>query len=248
MLIGPADIPPSTYYLHALNCCLLRKLEPLPSGAARTDNFGKIVLIYALHTHVFEWRQAISMLNPNGLANSYGNFIFEIGDGLRDRRNWLLDSLNNWYECYMTPDIDVAALLLYHLAFVSLNISLSDLHLAAGRSGSMGEGEIAEQSLASWANSESANETMSHVQKMLELAHVALAAGEAVGSSFEVAMSLFTGGLVCWAYEKHRLNGQEQQQRHREQVRQASKMLLEMGCWRMCSLFGVILKGFEDGR
>ena len=243
MLIGPADIPPSTFYLHALNCCLLRKREPLPS-AARTDNFGKVVLIYALHTHIFEWRQAISMLNPNGLGNSYGSFIFAIGDGLRDRRKWLIDSLTNWYECYWTPDIDVGGLLLYHLAFVSLDVSLSDLHLAAGRSGSRGEGEVAERSLALWANSETADETMGHVDKMLELAHAALVAGEAVGSSFEVAMSLFTGGLVCWAYNKHRVHAG--QHRRGDQVHKAGRMLREMGCWRMCSLFGVILNGFED--
>jgi hypothetical protein len=91
------------------------------------------------------------MLNLNGLTNSYRSFIFQIGDGLRDRRDWLLNSLNNRYECYWTPDIDVASLLLYHLAFISLDFNLSDLHLAAGPSGSRGEGEIAEQSLAFWA-------------------------------------------------------------------------------------------------
>jgi hypothetical protein len=61
---------------------------------------------------------------------------------------------------------------------------------------------------------------------------------------FEMAMNFFTGGLVCWAYDKHRVN--RQGHRRGEQVRQAGRMLREMRCWRMCSLFGMILKGFED--
>ncbi|KAK0100405.1 hypothetical protein ONS95_008356 [Cadophora gregata] len=67
MLIGPANMPPSTFYIHALNTCLL------PPGVVSVhdlDEFGKVVLLYAIHTHIFEWRQAISMLVPNGPANA----------------------------------------------------------------------------------------------------------------------------------------------------------------------------------
>lgn len=109
------------------------------------------------------------MLNPNGFAGAFRNFAFEIGYGLQDRQNWLLNSLGNWHDCYWTSDMAIPAVLLYHLAFISVNLSLSDLHVAAGRSGINGEAEIAENSLRRWANSESADVTMSHVEKCLPL-------------------------------------------------------------------------------
>lgn len=239
MLIGPADIPPSAYYLHALNCCLLRQFIPLPP-VAKIDNFGKIALMYALHTHIFEWRQACSMLNPNGFATIFGNSVIEIGDGLMERRAWLLTSLQNWHDCYWAPDISVSAILLYHLGFISIYVSLSDLHFAAGRFGNKLEGEAAEQSLKRWANSEDANLTMSHVEEILKLAHDTLAGDISTDSSFELTMGLFTGGLVSWAYAKLRANGPYSEVM--KQVLQASQALSRMGSWGLCTLFSVILR------
>jgi hypothetical protein len=187
MLIGPADMPPSTYYLHALNCCLLHKwVKPTPP-IAKTDNFGKTVLLYALLAHIFEWRQAVSMLNPTGLMSAFGNSVHEIGEGLQQRRRWLLESLDNFSECYLTPDISISAALLHELAYVHLNVSLSDLHLAAGRSGSVEDGDLAEKALRRWAKSEIADNTMSHVLKMLAIAHRALESGNGTNHSFEIA-------------------------------------------------------------
>lgn len=66
---------------------------------------GKIVLMYALHTHVFEWRQSTSMLNPTGLQGTFGNVdsAYDIGEGLRERRRWLKDGLDSFAECYGGP-------------------------------------------------------------------------------------------------------------------------------------------------
>ncbi|KAK0100404.1 hypothetical protein ONS96_007684 [Cadophora gregata f. sp. sojae] len=240
MLIGPANMPPSTFYIHALNTCLL------PPGVVSVhdlDEFGKVVLLYAIHTHIFEWRQAISMLVPNGPANAYGSFSLSIGPGLKERKEWLLANLKNWHTYHYSPSVEPAAAILYHLGFVSLEVSLSDLHLAAGRTGNRSEGAVAEQSLRLWANGESADSTMSHVHQGFEVTLTALQSG-AMHSSFEIIMSLFTGGLVCWAYSKfHRAGPHEECVEH---VRKAAKTLRELASWRVSSLFGVILDDFES--
>ncbi|KAE8446235.1 hypothetical protein EG329_012460 [Mollisiaceae sp. DMI_Dod_QoI] len=242
MLLGPADTPPSTYYLHALNCCLLRKWVKPPPPIAKTGEFGKVVLIYALHTHIFEWRQATSMLNPTGLMGTFGNSAHDMGEGLRERRRWLVDGLDSFDECY-TPGMSVAACLLHHLGYVSLDVSLSDMHLVAGRSVNKNDANFAEQNLKHWANSEISDKTMNHVFQMLGLCHQCIIAGTATDSSYEIAVCLFTGGMVCWAFAKLRRNAPREQ--YVEQVRKASMALRQMGCWRMCSMFGRILTGFE---
>ena len=234
-------MPPSTFYIHALNSCLVISDVPTPQ---RVDDFGKTLLLYAMHGHIFEWRQAISMLNPNGFANTYGSFIFDIGVGLEERKQWLVDSLKNWHKCYYSLTLDPSVTLLYHLGFVSLDVSLSDLHLAAGRSGNRVDGEIAERSLRTWANSEGAAVTMWHVYQGFEMTYAALESGAALHSSFEIIMSLFTGGLVSWAYSKFRRGGP--QEGCLEHVRRAGATLQELASWRISSLFGVILKDFEE--
>ncbi|KAH6723644.1 hypothetical protein BKA61DRAFT_686305 [Leptodontidium sp. MPI-SDFR-AT-0119] len=240
MLIGPANMPPSTFYIHALNTCLL---PPGVIAVHSLDEFGKIVLLYAMHTHIFEWRQAISMLNPNGSANAYESFSFNIGPGLEERKLWLLANLKNWHTYYYSPSVEPAAAILYHLGFVTLEVSLSDLHLAAGRTGNRSEGAVAERSLLHWANGESAGSTMSHVHEGFDVTHAALQSG-AMHSSFEIIMSLFTGGLVCWAYSKfHRAGPHADCVDH---VRKAAKTLRELASWRISSLFGVILNEFEN--
>lgn len=240
MLIGPANMPPSTFYIHALNTCLL---PPGVIAVHSLDEFGKIVLLYAMHTHIFEWRQAISMLNPNGSANAYESFSFNIGPGLEERKLWLLANLKNWHTYYYSPSVEPAAAILYHLGFVTLEVSLSDLHLAAGRTGNRSEGAVAERSLRHWANGESAGSTMSHVHEGFDVTHAALQSG-AMHSSFEIIMSLFTGGLVCWAYSKfHRAGPHADCVDH---VRKAAKTLRELASWRISSLFGVILNEFEN--
>ncbi|KAL2067603.1 hypothetical protein VTL71DRAFT_2028 [Oculimacula yallundae] len=248
MIVGPPDMPPPTYYLHALNCCLLRKwIKPSPP-IVQAGEFGKIVLMYALHTHVFEWRQSTSMLNPTGLMG-LGNSAHDMGEGLRQRRKWLVDGLDSFAECYKTPSTSVAAQLLHYLGYVSLDVSLSDMHLVAGRSVNKNDGKFAEENLKFWANSEIADKTMGHVYDMLALCHHCVNSGLAADSSYEIAICLFTGGMVCWAFAKLRgagnVHGPGGLDHHVDQVRKASLALRQMGCWRMCSMFGKILQGFE---
>ncbi|PBP27802.1 C2H2 type zinc finger domain protein [Diplocarpon rosae] len=263
MLVGPPDMPPPTYYLHALNCCLLRKwIRPAPP-IVRAGEFGKIVLIYALHTHIFEWRQATSMLNPTGLMGTFGNSAHDMGDGLRERRKWLIDGLDSFAECYKNPATSTAALLLHYLGYVSLDVSLSDMHLLAGRSVNRNDGCFAEENLKFWANSTISEGTMGHVYAMLQLCHQCIDSGVAADASYEIAVSLFTGGIVCWAFAKLKLGGRQRlektcrdggevgsmaegMEQYVEQVRMASSALRRMGCWRMCSIFGRILEGFKE--
>ncbi|RDW84516.1 hypothetical protein BP6252_02106 [Coleophoma cylindrospora] len=242
MLLGPAEAPPFTYYLHALNCILLHKyVKPAPA-LVQTCEFGNIVLLYALHTHIFEWRAAISMLNPTGLMG-LGTKALPIGQGLRDRRKWLVDALDSWSECYQTANTTIAACLLHRLGYISLDVSLSDMHLVGGRSPSSNDGSFAEDNLNYWANSEIASSTMNHVQIMLEICYNTIERGLAPASSYEIANCLFTGGMICWAYAKLKVN--VPRERYVNEVRRASKALKEMGCWRTCGMFGRILNGFE---
>jgi hypothetical protein len=88
---------------------------------------------------------------------------------------------------------------------------------------------------------------MGHIYTMLELCHHCINVGTVADSSYEVAVCLFTGGMVCWAFSKLRLGldvaGRKEQ--YVEQVRKASSALRQMGCWRMCSMFGTILAALE---
>ncbi|CZT11678.1 uncharacterized protein RCO7_08703 [Rhynchosporium graminicola] len=245
MIVGPLGQPPLTYYLHALNSCLLRKwINPSPP-IVQVGEFGKTVLMYALHTHIFEWRQSTSMLNPTGLMG-LGNSAHDMGNGLRERRKWLVDGLDSFAECYKAPSTSVAAQLLHHLGYVSLDVNLSDMHLVAGRSANQNDGKFAEENLKFWANSEIGHGTMRHVWNMLALCHHCVESGSAADSSYEIAICLFTGGMVCWAFAKLRGGGRvDGMAQHVDQVRKASRALRGMGCWRMCSMFGRILQGFE---
>ncbi|TVY67435.1 Zinc finger protein [Lachnellula suecica] len=226
MLVGTADGPPATYYLHSLNACLLRKyVKQIPPVAKTGGELGKIILLYAIHSHIFEWRQSTSMLNPTGLLGTFGISALPIGEGLKERRQWLVDASTAG------------------LAYISLDVSLSDMHLVAGRSNNTNDGDFAEENLKHWANSDMANSTMAHVYSMLDLCHATVNSGQVPDSSFEVAVCLFTGGIICWAYAK--LKTDAPRDKFLLHMRNASLALTEMGCWRMCCMFGRILKSFE---
>ncbi|KAH8645441.1 fungal-specific transcription factor domain-containing protein [Xylariales sp. PMI_506] len=100
-LLGPADVPPSTYYLTTLNSILLHGCvaEALPFPPL--DRFCRTLFIYSLHSHIFDWRQILSMVNPYGPVRPVAPFgPQEIGTGLAERGRWLSDSLRNWYTNY----------------------------------------------------------------------------------------------------------------------------------------------------
>lgn len=233
----------SRYYLHALNSCLLRKfVKPTPPVAKTGGEIGKLILLYALHTHIFEWRQSTSMLNPTGLMGTFGTSRIPVSEGLKERRKWLQDALDSWGDCYGAT-ANVSATLLHKLAYISLDVSLSDMHLVAGRSNNTNDGDFAEENLKHWANSAMADSTMNHVYTMLDICHSAVNSGTVPESSFEVAVCLFTGGIICWAYAKLRKDASRD--KFLQHMRNASAALTEMGCWRMCCMFGRILKSFE---
>ena len=62
-------------------------------------------------------------------------------------------------------------------------------------------------------------------------------------NAFEVAICLFIGRVICRPYSKLCKNGPDLE--CRERVKEASRAVYEMGCWRMCSLSEVFLEGFE---
>jgi hypothetical protein len=87
------------------------------------------------------------MLNPTGLGGFLKGQALPLGRGLKERRRWLADGVESWAECYQGPESSTAAALLYRLAFVALDVSLSDMHLVAGRSNNVNDGNFAEHNL-----------------------------------------------------------------------------------------------------
>ena len=159
---------------------------------------------------------------------TFGNSALPLGEGLKSRRGWLVDGLDSWDECYgHDGSTSAAAKLLHRLGYVSLDVSLSDMHLVAGRSTHKHDGNFAEENLKHWANSESADKTMGHVYAMLEICHHSINTGTVGDCSYEVAVCLFTAGIVCWAYAKLRVNADRG--KIVEQVRRASSALRGMG-------------------
>lgn len=229
----------------ALNCCLLhRYIKPAPP-VVKTGEFGKILLLYAIHTHIYDWRQATCMLAPTGLMDI--NAIWDLGNPLREKRIWLLDALDSWAECYQDENTSTAARLLHRLGYISIDLNLSDMHLVAGRTANQDDGTFAEHNLKRWANSETASSTMSHIFSMLQICHQQVQNNTAADCSYEICVCLFTGGIVCWAYSRLKEGGPRED--CMEEVLKASNALRHMGaggCWRACALFGRILKSFRS--
>ncbi|KAJ5929913.1 hypothetical protein N7466_005406 [Penicillium verhagenii] len=208
-LLGPADIPPSIYYLTTLTSILLYNEIPDVLPFPPLDNFCKTLYAYVLHSHVFEWRQTICMLNPTGLLTSPLSLAPQnIGNSLLERREWLEACLRNWDTFYgvqnraepvNTSSKNSAGILLHHLAVLALHLNFSDLHVVAGRAGSDADIILAEQSLQNWLQEEKAQKIFDYNSLMLNAAHDAIAAGDAQRSGFELAICLFIGGLTSWA-------------------------------------------------
>ncbi|KAJ8071130.1 hypothetical protein OCU04_001470 [Sclerotinia nivalis] len=265
ILLGPADIPPATYYLHALNGILLHKWTKPPPPVIPTTVFGKTLVLYAIHTLIFDWRTSVSMLNPTGLMGTMGNHALDIGAGLLSRRKWLIDALDSWNECYgaSSGENSIAGRLLCALGYVSLDVSLSDVHLMAGRSSSRQDCEFAAVNLRYWANSDIVSGTMKHVYEMLSLSDECIRMRDRSGpdgvlgtmglngsrpeeASYEIALCLFTGGLVCWVYKELKTGlGPQEREEVMEGIRRAGMGLRGMRCWRMAEMFGRILATFE---
>ncbi|CAD6443402.1 9c00934b-a060-4ffd-be6f-0b6ba9a40e9b [Sclerotinia trifoliorum] len=265
ILLGPAEIPPATYYLQALNGILLHKWTKPPPPFISTTVFGKNLVLYGIHTLIFDWRSSVSMLNPTGLMGTAGNHALDIGAGLLSKRKWLIDALDSWNECYggSSGEHSIAGRLLCALGYVSLDVSLSDVHLMAGRSSSRQDCEFAAVNLRYWANSDIVSGTMKHVYGMLNLSYECIRIRDENGvdgvlgtmglggrrseeASYEIALCLFTGGLVCWVYKELRTGlGPQEKEEVMEGIRRAGRGLRGMRCWKMAEMFGRILATFE---
>lgn len=186
---------------------LLRKWTQPPPPIMPLSEFSKTIVLYALHTHIFDWRSAVSMLNPTGLKETPGGQSVQAGQGLKGRRAWLVDAFDSFYECYISPSpraSSYASTLLTHYGYIALDVSISDMHLMAGRSLAEQDGSFAEENLKYWANSDIADTTMRHIVKMLAICHEVVESGRMGECSYEVTICLFTGGMVCWAFAKLR--------------------------------------------
>ncbi|KAJ5738040.1 hypothetical protein N7493_001195 [Penicillium malachiteum] len=211
-LLGPADIPPSTYFLTTLTTILLHHEIPNTLPFPPLDDFSKVLYAYVLHTHVFEWRQTICMLNPTGLLTSPVSLAPQnIGNTLLEHQKWLRGCLKNWVTFYGDENqadtsnfrsTNSSGVLLCHLAILALDLNVSDLHIVASRSGSDAAISLAEQSLHNWLQGERAHTVFKNNCQMLNAAHDAIAAGDMQRSGFELAICLFIGGLISWAMSR----------------------------------------------
>ncbi|KAL2811877.1 fungal-specific transcription factor domain-containing protein [Aspergillus granulosus] len=241
VLLGPAEIPPSTYFMVPLDTCLLYPATKREAPYAPIDSFGRTMLIYALFTHIFEWRQSLNIVLHSAFIR--GPERNGPGEGLMERQKWLREGLDAWLSTYHpcgdpAPD---AALLLHFLAKIHLDINVSDLHLFAGRSGLSEDINLAEDSLRRWCRSQDSTGTMHNVYEMLSLAYRIIENGNEHQCGFEISVALFTGGLTCWMYAK--LGGQSPVGL---QINMASNALEKMSCWGICSNFAQILKRFIE--
>jgi hypothetical protein len=189
------------------------------------------------------------MTAPTGLKD-LSNACWDMGPEMRHRRIWLLDALDSWEEMYCNDNTDTAAILLHKLGYIALDLNLSDMHLVAGRSNNPDDRNFAEMNLRHWANSPAAEKTMLHIFSMLQTCYTHVESGREAEASYEIALCLFTGGIVCWAFARLKAGngeacGDQEKERCLGEVTKASVMLKSMGCWRMASMFGRILSGFE---
>ena len=207
LLLRPADIPPSIYHLPTSTSILLGKELPNTMKFPPIDDFSRLFYVYIIHTHIFEWRQAVCMLNSTGLKDTPVSFGPEhLGEGLLDRQGWLFGALDTWLEAYgsglapnsRTTTEDLGGCLLYHLGHLALSINFSDLHLVAGRSRSQEDISLAGKSLRNRLMADKSFKILHHTFQMLEVAFDVLANGQAQQCSFEIGVCLFMGGLICW--------------------------------------------------
>ncbi|KAF4156814.1 hypothetical protein CNMCM6069_006336 [Aspergillus lentulus] len=207
VLLGPAEIPSAMYFMVPLDTCLLYPELKRDPPYAPIDSYSKIILMYALFGHIFEWRQNMNIV----LHSAFIRAPESIGpaEGLADRQRWLRNGLKAWLDNYHHSNVrgnvsqaPPAGLLLHHLANIYLDINISDLHLYAGRSGLNEDIQLAEDALRRWCQSSGSKRTIERVHEMLDLARRTIEDEMAATCGFEVSVALLTGGLICWMYDR----------------------------------------------
>jgi hypothetical protein len=219
MMLGPASTPPSAYHLPTLSSILLEREElygdmffpPL-------DGFSRTFYAYVLHTHIYEWRQNVCMLNSNGLTGNILSFVPEdIGIGLKQHKEWLSNALDVWLEHYSSPgacnDLPVdhvqAGVLLHHLGDLALRISFSDLYMLAKRSATADDLGTATESICNTLAIDRECTILDRTFNMIESASNIQSRDEESFCGYELVVTLFIGGLLLWT--THHL-------RHRQEI------------------------------
>ncbi|KAI9151350.1 Transcription factor PfmaH [Paramyrothecium foliicola] len=266
VLLGPSDMPPSTYYLTTLTTILLHdtttEIFPFPD----LDEFSRTLFVYGLHTHIYDWRQLLCLINGDGLMRSVRALGPQsMGPALLERKEWLQKSLFNWNTHY--GDRDTARLpnakdtsnprgtLVYYLGVLATKVSFADLHLVNGHSRMEEDVSLAEEALHNWLQTDDAKTALNLTQEMMSLAHHIIASGEVFKCSLELVVCLFMGGLIIWARCRLRGSGEddglgkvEDEARRRtdagfslSEVTRASQALRSLWQCRVGLLFGTIL-------
>lgn len=208
MMLGPALTPPSAYHLPTLSSILLER-EDLNEEMffPPLDGFSRTFYAYVLHSHIYEWRQNVCMLNSNSLTGNILSFVpKDIGIGLKQHRQWLQNALEVWLEHYGSTDsfddLSVshmqAGLLLHHLGDLALRISFSDLYVLARRSATTDDLNTATESICNTLAVDQNCAILDRSFSMIESAFDICAAGQASFCGFELVVSLFIGGLLLW--------------------------------------------------
>ena len=208
MMLGPAPTPPSAYHLPTLSSILLEREEmhgnmffpPL-------DGFSRTFYAYVLHTHIYEWRQNVCMLNSNCLTGNILSFVpKDIGIGLKQHKEWLFNALDVWLEHYSSSgsyDQSLvghmqAGLLLHHLGDLALRISFSDLYMLARRSATADDLSNATESICNTLAMDRTCSILERTFKMIDSAFAVQDLDEASFCGYELVVSLFIGGLLLW--------------------------------------------------
>ena len=222
MMLGPAPTPPSAYHLPTLSSILLEREESYGDMFfPPLDGFSRTFYAYVLHTHIYEWRQNVCMLNSNGLAGSILSFVpDDIGIGLKQHRIWLSNALDVWLEHYSSPatsdhlsvDHMQAGTLLHHLGDLALRISFSDLYMLAKRSATADDLSTATESICNTLAMDHACNILDLTFNMLESACDIRLLDQDPFCGYELVVTLFIGGLLLWT--THHL-------RHRQEITMA---------------------------
>jgi hypothetical protein len=219
MMLGPAPTPPSSHHLPTLSSIFLEREELYEDMFfPPLDESSRTFYAYVLHTHIYEWRQNVCMLNSNGLTGAILSFVpKDTGIGLKQHKEWLSNALDVWVEHHSSPaacdHLSVgrmqAGALLHHLGDLALRISFSDLYMLARRSATEDDLGVATESICNTLALDRTCRILDRTFSMIELASSVRSSDEDSFCGYELVVTLFIGGLLLWT--THNL-------RHRQEI------------------------------